>query len=200
MPVDLKGVYLASGASGKGLRSYAGISMVFHNHTAAPASDRLPRYLDLGYYAEHSIPFTFSSNLLYALQAAIAEVDWERRFSELLELSGWLRPELMKLGFDLIGTPEQTSPAVITIQLPPETNSVALGKSLEEDGYLLSYTSDYLKQHNYVQICLMGECTLEKVKNLLQTLKGAYPNTFKSKDYKLKNPEITSENGLFFNG
>ena len=32
MPVSLEGVWLASCASGKGLRSYPGLSMVFYNH------------------------------------------------------------------------------------------------------------------------------------------------------------------------
>ena len=49
MPVDLTGVYLASGSSGKGLRAYPGLSMVFYHHEVAPAPDKLPRYLDLGY-------------------------------------------------------------------------------------------------------------------------------------------------------
>src|SRR5215471_17561160 len=46
-PVDLTGVYLASCASGKGLRSYPGIGMVFYHHDPIPSA-RLPRYLDLG--------------------------------------------------------------------------------------------------------------------------------------------------------
>ena len=36
MPVDLAGVYLASGVSGKGLGSYPGLSMVFYNHEIEP--------------------------------------------------------------------------------------------------------------------------------------------------------------------
>src|ERR1051325_10928701 len=35
LPVDLDGVYLASCSSGKGLRAYPGISMVFHHHDIA---------------------------------------------------------------------------------------------------------------------------------------------------------------------
>ncbi len=82
MPVDLSGVYLASCASGKGLRSYAGVAMVFYHHDVQPAPNRLPRYLDLGYYAQQDgIPFTFSSNLLHALHAAIKHVDWDKRFA-----------------------------------------------------------------------------------------------------------------------
>jgi hypothetical protein len=42
VPVLLSGVYLASCASGKGLRSYSGVSMVFHNHEVSAAPD-LPK-------------------------------------------------------------------------------------------------------------------------------------------------------------
>ena len=39
-----------------------------------------------------------------------------------------------------------------------------------ESGYLVSYNSEYLRQRNWVQICLMGECTREKVVSLLNAL------------------------------
>src|SRR6266705_402825 len=92
MPVDLSGVYLASCSSGKGLRSYPGISMVFYNHELTSAEQRLPRYLDLSQYkAQEGIPFTFSSNLLHALHAAVKKVAWEKHFAELEEASQWLR-------------------------------------------------------------------------------------------------------------
>ena len=164
LPVDLTGVYLATCASGKGLRSYAGISMVFHHHEIQPAPDRLPRYLDLGYYAaQQGIPFTFSSNLLHALHAAIRRVDWPRRFAETAEWCAWLRTRLTELDFNLVGTNAATSPAVITVALPPELNSVAIGDAMQEAGYLLSYNSDYLRRKNWLQICLMGEGSREKV-------------------------------------
>ena len=61
----------ASGISGKGLRGYPGLSLVFHDAHVAAAPDRLPRYLDLGFYVEkNGVPFTLCSNLLYALKAA----------------------------------------------------------------------------------------------------------------------------------
>ena len=163
-PVNLAGVYLASCASGKGLRSYPGVSMVFYNHQVLPADDQLPRYFDLGYYAQQDgIPFTFSSNLLHAIHAAVRGVNWEKRFSELVEISAWLRSKLIESGFDLIGGNVNTSPAVITIALPETLNSVTIGNLLKESGFLLSYNSDYLRGKNWIQICLMGEIAREKV-------------------------------------
>jgi len=171
VPVDLTGVFLASCSSGKALRGYPGISMVFHHHEIASQPDRLPRYLDLGYYAQQQgVPFTFSSNLLHALHAAIKHVEWEKRFAGLTELSAFLRAELTALGFELVGTRAVLSPAVITIALPPEMDSAKIGALIQEAGYLLSCNSEYLRRKNWIQICLMGECTREKVVSLLNAL------------------------------
>jgi len=174
VPVDLTGVYFASCASGKGLRSYPGISMVFHNHDVPPSPDRVPRYLDLGYYAQEGIPFTFSSNLLHALNAAIKRVDWERRFADTAGISTWLRAQLVETGFEVIGNGTNTSPAVVTLALPSEMNSAEVGGSMQEAGYLLSYNSEYLRRRNWLQICLMGEWTREKVVSLANALNRVY--------------------------
>ena len=171
MPVDLSGVFLASCSSGKGLRSYPGVSMVFHNHAVTTQPERLPRYLDLGYYSQQQgVPFTFSSNLLHALHAAVKHVEWEKRFADTIELSAFLRDRLHELGFALVGAHAETSSAVITIELPSEMNSLKIGGLIQESGYLLSYNSEYLRRRNWIQICLMGECTREKVVSLLNAM------------------------------
>jgi aspartate aminotransferase-like enzyme len=171
MPVDLTGIYLASGSSGKGLRAYPGLSMVFYHHDAPAAPDKLPRYLDLGFSAQHDgTAFTFSSNLLHAQHAAIKRVNWEMRFAETAEWSAWLRERLAETGFNLIGNGMLVSPAVVTIALPPEMNSSKIGEAMQEAGYLLSCHSEYLRQKNWIQVCLMGECTREKVVALANAL------------------------------
>jgi len=175
LPVDLTGVYLASCSSGKALRSYPGLSMVFYNHRPAESDGKLPRYFDLEFYAgQDGIPFTFSSNLLYALRAAVRHVDWERRFAHTAELSAWLRQRLAEAGFQLLGDGAILSPAVITIQLPPDMDSVKTGGAMQEAGYLLSYNSKYLRQKNWIQVCLMGECAREKVVALANALNRVF--------------------------
>ncbi|MGB8370721.1 MAG: aminotransferase class V-fold PLP-dependent enzyme [Limisphaerales bacterium] len=171
MPVDLTGVFFASCSSGKGLRAYPGLAMVFYHHEVAPAPDKLPRYLDLGFCAQQQgIPFTFSSNLLHALHAAVRRPNLEKRFAEIAGLSAGLRLRLAEMGFDLIGNGAQTSPAVITIALPPEMNSLKIGEAMQEAGYLLSCNSEYLRQKNWIQICLMGECPREKIVSVVNAL------------------------------
>lgn len=169
--VGLQDVYLASCVSGKGLAGFPGLGMVFYNHEVKPSPNAIPRYLDLGYYAEkNGTPFTSSSNLLYALQAALKRFRVPDRFDVVRRVSGWLRPELRRRGFRILAPDEHASPAVITLVLPPEINSNDLGHCLDERGYLLSYKSEYLLRRNWIQICLMGENPRESIAPLLDIL------------------------------
>lgn len=174
VPVDLRGVYLASAASGKGLRAYPGVSMVFYNHPLPAASQPVPRYLDLSYYAANDgLPFTFSSNLLHALHAAVKRIDWPRRFEELAQTGAWLRATLVEMGFKLIGTKGVPAPAIVTIALAADLSSTEIGARLQESGYLLSYNSNYLRQKNWIQIAIMGESSREKLIAALNSLRRA---------------------------
>jgi aspartate aminotransferase-like enzyme len=181
LALDLSDVHLATAASGKGLRSYPGVCMVFYNHDlAAQMPDisaetigrrRLPRYLDLGNYAaQQGIPFTFSSNVLHALQAALKHAQWDKRFAALRESAPWLRTNLRELGFELVAADEIASPAILTLALPDSLNSVTIGNLMQEAGYLLSYNSEYLRRKNWIQVCLMSECSREKLVSLLNAL------------------------------
>jgi len=174
VPIDLSGVYLATCVSGKALASYPGLSMVFYNHELEPAPERLPRYFDLGYYAAQSgIPFTTSSNLLYALQTALRRVAWPEKFKQLAEVGAWLRQRLRELGLQIVAPDLHAAPAVVTVALPPEISSKTVGWQLKKAGYLLSYNSEYLLKRNWIQICLMGEWqrdTLETLPDVLAAL------------------------------
>src|SRR5580658_3697630 len=166
VPVNLEGVYLASCASGKGLAGYPGLCMVFHNHPIRSAPN-LPRYLDLGWYDEHQgIAFTQSSNLVHALDTAVRKPDWPAKLAAAAATSARLRHQLRELGFNLIAPDAEATPGVITIALAPDRKSAELGEQLHKAGYLLSYNSDYLRQRNWIQICLMGEYSLEKLESL----------------------------------
>lgn len=174
VPVRLDPVYLATAVSGKGLGAYPGISMVFYNHQPAPDT-RLPRYLDLGHYrAKGGVPFTHSSNLMAALQAALADLSAKPKFERVRKESHWLRQELEQLGIMVVSPAAHSSPAVLTLALPPAVSSVTLGKELEEHGYLLSYASDLLVRENSLRICLMGATGRREHRRLLQCLAALY--------------------------
>jgi len=176
VPVNLEGIYLASCASGKGLAGYPGLCMVFHNHPIASCAE-LPRYLDLGWYDEHQgIAFTHSSNLVQALDAAVRQPDWPAKMASVADVSARLRHRLRELGFNLLAPDSDATPGVITIALPPGQNSDQLGQLSHRAGFLLSYNSDYLRQRNWIQICLMGDYCQEKLESLTAWLaKNAGP-------------------------
>jgi len=171
VPIDLGDVRLASGAAGKGLGAFSGLSMVFYNHEIKPAPEKLPRYLDLGLYAMNSgIPFTHSSNLIYALRQALKRFESEDVFARALELSQWLRARLRELGFRIVAPDQHASPAAITLALPDGLSSMEVGRELEELGYFLYYKGGYLIERNWLQICLMGDCSQERLIPLLDAL------------------------------
>ena len=64
-------------------------------------------------------------------------------------------------------------------------NSVKIGGLIQEAGYLLSFNSEYLRRKNWLQVCLMGDCTQEKVVSLLNALKRIWHG-------RLKTAEITA--------
>ncbi|HKQ32980.1 MAG TPA: aminotransferase class V-fold PLP-dependent enzyme, partial [Thermodesulfobacteriota bacterium] len=138
VPVDLSRVYMATGTSGKGLRSYPGLSFVFHNHDIRSRPDELPRYIDLGLYTESpGTPFTLSSNLLFALGASLDDLRPEERYGRIHSLSGRLRGKLSDAGFDTVAERGHEAPAIITIPLPERLGSRVLGMRLERSGYYL---------------------------------------------------------------
>ena len=157
VPVNLSGVYLASGTSGKGLASISGLSMVFHNHELEPAPDDLPCVLDLGLYQNSGgIPFTIQSNLVYALLAALKAHDWEKRFEEVRGWSKSIRRKLAEIDAPILAADSCAMPAVVTVALPEIHSSERIGDELKSHGVLISYRSHYLLERNWIQACMMG--------------------------------------------
>ena len=171
VPLNLQEVYLATGVSGKALGAPPGIALVFHNHDIRP-SFTLPRYLDLGLYAESDgAPFTHSSNLLRALRAAVMHVNASAiPAAAITEDSAWLRAELRANGFRILASDADTSPAVTTVVLPNGIASEDLGARLEEDGFAIGYRSEYLRRRNWIQICLMGNYRRDCLGSLVSSL------------------------------
>jgi len=172
IPVDLENVYFASTVSGKGLCSFAGLSMVFYNNNSAPSERKLPQYLDLNSYAQcKGVPFTILSNLVVALNASLKDFDIERKYARNSKVSSWLRRELRKAGLQVLTDEEYSSPAVTTIRLPHHYSSLDIGEQLEEKGFYTYYKSDYLRERNWLQICMMNEISRDIWSPLLLQLR-----------------------------
>ena len=172
VPLDLSDVFLASGASGKALASFPGLSFVFHAEDATPQPTRLPRYLDLGYYAEKcSIPFTHSSNLIAALDAALERFDTTEPFDEIAARSTWLRARLRELNIPILVGDAEATPAVVTIPCETIGSAASVGDALQQRGLLVAYQSEYLGRRNWLQIGLMGGVTMEHLDRLVNVLR-----------------------------
>ncbi len=168
VPVDLSEVHLATTVSGKALASAPGLSMVFHRD--APERIRAPRYLDLAMYAAgDGVPFTMPSQQIAALRIAVERAQ-QTDFERLRALSARVRDALRTLGARLIARDEDATPGIVTFIPPGRGDASALGDRLASGGFALSYRSDYLRERNWIQIALMGECGEEKVERLLQAL------------------------------
>ena len=157
--VDLQDVYLATAVSGKGIGSLPGLAMVFCAKNVLSGDRQIPRYFDLAFYeARQGIPFTISSNAIYALYAALINSDWTTRFANIKQWSEELLTEFEELGLQILADKSCRAPHVTTIVLPETITSLDLGELLENEGILVSYRSEYLVVKNYIQICFMGEC------------------------------------------
>lgn len=156
VPCDLRGVALASSVSGKGLRSMAGLALVFHDQNLPAPMMPLPRYLDLRLYLAPGVPFTLSSNLVAGLNLALETLNPGVRGSEVRETADWLCRQLQEAGVPLLAAAAVRFPGAITIPVPPPANSCALGKALQHAGWLVSYQSNYLIERNWIQLCLFG--------------------------------------------
>lgn len=171
IPLDLRHVDLASGASGKGPASYPGLGIVFHTDVPAIAAARLPRYLDLGYIAaKDGVPFTLSTNLVQALQTALRREDWPAKYRRVADGAVLLRARLRALGLQVLAPDAHATPAVVTIVLPPAVSAAAVGRDLRAAGYLVSFNSEYLLARNWLQICLMGEWSAEGLDEVVALL------------------------------
>ena len=133
--------------------------MVFCDKDVQSGERQLPRYFDLAYYeAMQGIPFTISSNAIYALNAALNNSDWQTRFANVKQWSEELRSDFEQLGIRVLADEQCRSPHVTTLVLPDTVSSLEMGERLEEEGILVSYRSQYLLEKNHIQVCFMGEC------------------------------------------
>lgn len=167
VPIKLDKVDYATSLSGKAVGAYPGLSFVFYNRDIQPQSKKLPRYLDLGRYAEkHGIPYTTSSNLFSALSQALSRLDLEKKVQDIADFSTLLREELNKHKIKILVPPKLATPAVFTIVVPQTFQSKNVGDELARMGYLISYMSEYLLSRNWIQICLFGEIKKEETLKL----------------------------------
>jgi hypothetical protein len=64
----------------------------------------------------------------------------------------------------------------VTIALPPDQYVDEFGDQVAAAGFELSFRSAYLRNRNWIQVSLMGECSREKLARLLNALDVLRPS------------------------
>ncbi len=177
VPVDLGGVYLATGASGKAIGSYAGVAFVFANPAdlAHLETTRIPTYLDVAATVSTVGPrFTAPSPMIKALDVALDTLSTpERRaarFKQIAELGGYVRGRLRNAGFLPLAPDAVASPAIVTFAPPGEVSSAAFVSMCGAWGYQIAGQSGYLAERRLVQLAIMGHVGRADLEPLLDRL------------------------------
>lgn len=168
VPLDLRGVYLATGASGKSLGSYAGVAIVFADPEELTRIDmgRVPSYFDLRAALQSEGPrYTFPSPTLRALEAALDDFSTPARarlrYERYAALGGYVRQQLRALGLTPLAAEECACPVVTTFTPPGDENSEGFVARCRSWGFAIGGQSGYLAERRFVQIATMGDVRRE---------------------------------------
>lgn len=177
VPLDLRGVFLASGVSGKCLGAPAGIAILMGDAEALRASldGPLPLYLDpLAGFGASGPRFTLASNLLSSLHAALRRFDTplkrERVYGEIRELSAVVRGGLRRLSAAPLADDANSSPAVTTFAPPMGYSPEHFALLCRAYGFEVNSKSPYLPARGLVQIATMGAVSPADCRRLFSAL------------------------------
>jgi aspartate aminotransferase-like enzyme len=183
--LDLRDVYLASGASGKSLGAIAGASILFADRRALDAIDpgRTPSYFDLRAALDSDGPcYTFPSATLAALEAALKEYATPARAQATYEryhaLGGYVRDRLRQVGMEPLAQDAWACPVVTTFAPPGDESSEAFVQRCRDWGFDLGGQSRYLAQRRLVQIATMGAIAADRCAPLFEQLRRCYGTGF----------------------
>ena len=179
VPVDLSGVYLASGASGKAVGSYAGIAFVFADPSdlAHLDPDAIPSYLDVASTLKTVGPrFTVPSPLVRAMDAALLPLSSPAkrlvRFAEIRRLGNRIRQTLLAIGITPLAPAETASPAIVTFTPPNNESAADFVAKCHRWGFQIAGQSGYLAERGLVQIAVMGHVSDEEIEPLIAHLQS----------------------------
>ena len=179
VPLDLQNVYLATGATGKSLGSYAGVAIVFADAAQLAGLDmcNVPSYFDIpAVLASEGPRFTFPSPSLMALDAALAayvEPDKaQSRFDHYRRLGAYVRHQLRRVGLEPLAAEDVACPVVTTFAPPAGESSEEFVDRCRSWGFVIGGQSGYLAQRRLVQIATMGAIRREDCTPLFEHLAG----------------------------
>jgi len=175
--LDLRDVYLATGATGKSLGAMAGTAIIFADLEALKRVDRsrLPSYFDVAAAMQSEGPcYTFPSPTLLALEAALKEYatpDKARAsYDRYQEMGTAVREHLRRLGLPPLAREDCACPVVTTFAPPGEESSEAFVHRCRAWGFAIGGESAYLAHRRLVQIATMGAITCDMFSSLFDHL------------------------------
>ncbi|HMC65971.1 MAG TPA: aminotransferase class V-fold PLP-dependent enzyme [Gemmataceae bacterium] len=177
VPLDLRGVYLATGATGKSLGAYAGAAIVFADAAAFMNLDmsRVPSCLDIpAALATKGPRYTFPSPVVQAMDAALTEYAIpelaQARYERYAALGEHVRRRLREIGLESLADDAWACPVVTTFAPPGDDSSERFVARCRERGYVIGGQSGYLAERRLVQIATMGAVTREAIAGLFECL------------------------------
>jgi aspartate aminotransferase-like enzyme len=179
VPLDLRHVFLASGATGKSLGSYAGAALIFAQADSMQGVNRgsIPSYLDIGAALASDGPcYTFPSPTLFALEAALRDYATAHRaqasYTRYAELGVFVRQQLRQLDLTPLAKEEWACPVVTTFAPPQDETAPEFVEKCHDWGFAIGGQSAYLAERRLVQIATMGAVTREMVSPLFKHMKS----------------------------
>ena len=178
VPVDLSEVYLATGATGKALSSYAGIALIFAdaNRLTHLNTETIPSYLDIpATLASVGPRFTVPSPLMKALSVALGEYSTpeksQSRFDHYAGLGRYTRERLREIGLSpLVGDEDVASPVITSFYPPGDESSYDFVNRCQTWGFLIGGQSGYLMEQRLVQIANMGSICRDDLERLFEQM------------------------------
>ena len=177
VPLDLSDVWMATGASGKAIGSYAGIAFVFADPASLAHLDasKIPSYFDIAATITTEGPrFTMPSPLISALHAALevfaTPASRKARYAQIAELGEHVREKLDEAGFTVMAPAALANPSIVTFSPPPGLSAAEFVMKCRSWGYQIAGQSGYLAERNLVQVAVMGHVTAGDLDPLLEKL------------------------------
>jgi len=169
--LDLSDVFLASASSSKGFGAYSGLSIIFYDPSHLYSNENTPISLNLSRFIKgEGVTSTLSSHLLQSISKGLEWINRYPHYKRIMELNQIIRECLDNLSIPCLLSSNNSNPSVITINLPKHLSSYNIGEQFFNDGILINYNSQYLRENNWIQICLMGYIKYKDIIALLNAL------------------------------
>ncbi len=169
-----RGVWMATGVSGKALGSYAGLAFVLCRCEELCAGGEVPASLDIAASLRQvGSRYTVASPLIFALDRALAlyhgsEQLSAMRFAQAEAVGRYVRVRLGEVGLQPVAKECVAAPSVTAFAADAERFVPAC----ERAGYEVAGHTGYLRDRGWVQIATMGAVTAADLDELWPAIQG----------------------------